>query len=365
MSARIGSPVSGCGPTSRGSASRRRARSRSTVAGDRGHRECRIADPPCGVLRRPRRRQTGVADRGPVEPGERDLEPGIPGRRLAFHRPVFPGNEGLDAGLALADQPERHRLHPARRAAARQLAPQHRGEPVAHQVVERPARLPRPHQVHVDPARLRQCRAYRRRRHLAERDPAHRPAAYGVPFLQPAQHLPGDRLALAVRVGRQHQGLGLLQRLRHRAQRPGGALAGLVDHGEVLVGLHRARLRRQVADMAPGRDHPVAPAQPGPDGPRLGRRLDDDDIHDAPSAARAAPGAPGDRGAGIGQFFERRETARPAPAGRRTRDGRVAARPAPVRDGHDRPAPRLPARAPRGSRAPRASANPLRGREPD
>ena len=66
--------------------------------------------------------------------------------------------------------------------------------------------------------------------------------------------------------------------------------------------------------MAPGRHHPVALAQPGPDRARLGRRLDDDDIHDAPSAARAAPGAPGDRGAGIGQFFGRRETARPVTA---------------------------------------------------
>ena len=262
--------------------------------------------------------------------------------------------------------PERHRLHPARRAAARQLAPQHRGEPVAHQVVERPARLPRPHQVHVDPARPRQCRAYRRRRHLAERHPAHRPAADGVPFLQPAQHLPrrsprprgrgrspapGPRPSPAPAPRRRASG-----RRACRSRRPWRSRRR--DRPEPFFG-------RQVADMAPGRDHPVVPAQPGPDGPRLGRRLDDDDIHDAPSAARAAPGAPGDRGAGIGQFFGRRETARPAPAGRRTRDGRVAARPAPVRDGHDRPAPRLPARAPRGSRAPRASPNPLRGREPD
>ena len=59
--------------------------------------------------------QAGVTDRGPVKPGERDLEPGIPGQRLGFHRPVFPCNEGLDPGLALADQPERHRLHPRRR----------------------------------------------------------------------------------------------------------------------------------------------------------------------------------------------------------------------------------------------------------
>ena len=54
----------------------------------------------------------GVTDRDPVEPGERDPEPGVPGRRLGFHGPAFPCNEGLDSGLAFADQPERHRLHP-------------------------------------------------------------------------------------------------------------------------------------------------------------------------------------------------------------------------------------------------------------
>ena len=53
--------------------------------------------------------------------------------------------EDLDLGLALADQAQRHRLHAAGRAAARQLAPQHRREGEAHQIVERAAR-----QVGVD-----------------------------------------------------------------------------------------------------------------------------------------------------------------------------------------------------------------------
>ena len=203
-------------------------------------------------------------------------------------RPVLPRHEGLDLRLAAAEQPERHRLHPPRRAAARQLAPENRREPVADQVVERPTRLPGPHQVHVDIARPRQRRAHRRRRHLVERDPVHRHVADGVSFREPFQHLPGDRLAFPVGVGRQHQGLGALQRLRHRRERPGGALAGLGDHREAVLGLHRARLRRQVAHVAPGRDHPVFPAEIAADCPRLDRRFDD---HHMPAATLRLPAA--------------------------------------------------------------------------
>ena len=237
-----------------------------------------------GVLRRPRRREPRLADLLPVEPDETRRERrAVRRRQLGMDRPVVPRREGLDLRLALADEAERHRLHPPGRAAARQLAPEQRREAVADQVVERAPRLPGPHQVHVDVARPRQGRAHRRRRHLVEGNAVHRHVADGVPFREPFQHLPGDRLALAVGIRRQHQGLGLRQRLRHRRERPGGTLAGLVDDREAVPGLHRARLRRQVADMAPGRDHPVVPAEIGADGPRLGGRFDD---HHVPAAAR-------------------------------------------------------------------------------
>src|SRR5216684_2028297 len=48
------------------------------------------------------------------------------GRELDLDGPVFARLEHLDLGFALADEAERHRLHPTRRATARQLAPQHR-----------------------------------------------------------------------------------------------------------------------------------------------------------------------------------------------------------------------------------------------
>ncbi len=85
---------------------------------------------------------------GADEPGGE----GRTGRRLqeAPQRPVLAPDEFLDLQLALADEPQRHRLHPAGRARAGQLAPQHRGEGETDEVVERAAG-----QVGVDQRRRR------------------------------------------------------------------------------------------------------------------------------------------------------------------------------------------------------------------
>ncbi len=47
-------------------------------------------------------------------------------RQLGDDRPIFLGDELLDFQLAVANQPQRDRLHAAGRARARQLAPEHR-----------------------------------------------------------------------------------------------------------------------------------------------------------------------------------------------------------------------------------------------
>ena len=60
-------------------------------------------------------------------------------RQRGDERPVFARDELLDLELAVADQPQRHRLHAAGRARARQLAPQHRRQREADQIVERAA----------------------------------------------------------------------------------------------------------------------------------------------------------------------------------------------------------------------------------
>ena len=300
----------------------RRRRPAQRVARDRRHREPRRADAPGRILREGRRREALRPGRGPVETAKRGREDRAVRRpELRPDRPVPARDEGLDLHLAFADQAQRHRLHPARRAAARQLAPEHRREAVADQVVERAARPPGLDQVHVERPRARQRRAHRVRRHLVERDPADRRAVEGVARFQPGQHLPGDRLALAVRVGRQHQGLGAPERPGDRAERPGRPPAGLRDHGETVLRLHRARTGRQVRDMPPGRERPVFRSQILRQRARLGRRFDHDHMppapappaglflsasplsasrHGPPSARRAAHGRSGRRARGRG-----------------------------------------------------------------
>ena len=59
--------------------------------------------------------------------------------RWATMRPVFARDEVLDFELAVADEAQRHRLHASGRARARQLAPQHRRQGEADEIVERAA----------------------------------------------------------------------------------------------------------------------------------------------------------------------------------------------------------------------------------
>ena len=63
----------------------------------------------------------------------------LAGRHHGVDGPVLVGPEGLDLGLAVADEAQRDGLHAAGRAGARQLAPQHRRQREADEIVERPA----------------------------------------------------------------------------------------------------------------------------------------------------------------------------------------------------------------------------------
>ena len=64
----------------------------------------------------------------------------LAGRHDGVDGPVLVGAEGLDLGLAVADEAQGDGLHASRRAGARQLAPQHRRQGEADEIVERPAR---------------------------------------------------------------------------------------------------------------------------------------------------------------------------------------------------------------------------------
>ncbi|MCY1172531.1 hypothetical protein D9M73_126670 [compost metagenome] len=92
-------------------------------------------------------------------------------------------------------------------------------------------------------------------------------------------HVPRNRFALAVRVGCEDQAVGGLGEIGDRLQLLG--LVGVIFpfHREPVLGIDRAVLGRQVADMAVGGEDAVIAAQIFLDGLRLGGRFDDDKLH--------------------------------------------------------------------------------------
>ena len=137
--------------------------------------------------------------------------------------------------LALADQAQRHRLHAAGRAAARQLAPQHGREGEAHEIIERAARHIGVDQRLVEFARMGDGVKHRLLGDGVEGDALHVDPVERLPGLEHVPHVPGNRLALAVRVGGEVE----LAALGHRLGDGVEPLLGLgIDqpvHGEILV----------------------------------------------------------------------------------------------------------------------------------
>ena len=136
------------------------------------------------------------------------------GGDVGLDGPVFLGPEGLDLDLAVDDQAQRHRLHPAGRARARQLAPQHRREGEADQIVQRAAGEVGLDQLHVDVARMLHRLGDRRAGDGVEHHPLDLGALDRLAAVQHLQHVPADRLALAVGVGGEDQPVGALERRR-------------------------------------------------------------------------------------------------------------------------------------------------------
>ena len=194
--------------------------------------------------------------------------------------PVFLGLEGLDLGLAVAHQAQRHRLHAARRAGAGQLAPQHGREREADEIVERPAGQIGLHQRRIDLARGLEGIEHGLLGDGVEGHPLDRHALLqGLLLLQDAQDVPGDGLSLAIGVGGQDQLVGVFDGRGDLLHHLVGAAVHVPVHLEVLVGLHRAVLGRQIAHVPVGRQHFVAGAQVFVDRLGLGDRFDNDDVH--------------------------------------------------------------------------------------
>ena len=191
--------------------------------------------------------------------------------------PVFFLLELLDLPLALDNQAHGHRLHPAGAEAPGDFLAQQRTELVADRTIEEAARLLGADPVHVDGAGVRESVLDRFLGDFVEGDPANALVGQLQGFLQ----VPGDRLALAVGVGRQvDQGGGggaFLQVGEDLLM----ALVGQIDIGRHPAGFDvdadvlAARFGRQIADVAVAGPDLEAGAQVFLDRLRLGRRLDD------------------------------------------------------------------------------------------
>ena len=204
-----------------------------------------------------------------------------------FDGPVLARTEVLDLRFALADQPQRHRLHAAGRAAAGKLAPQHRRQREADEVVERATREIGLDQLAVDFARPGEGIENGAAGDLVEDDALDVDAPERPPLAQNLADVPGDRLALPVRVGGEVEVLGAAHRLGNRLDVLARLSVDLPVHGEVCLGAHRAVLRRKVADVPVRREDGVAVAQVLVDRLRLCRQLDDHHVHQFASASRA------------------------------------------------------------------------------
>ena len=199
-------------------------------------------------------------------------------RARGFDRPVLARDEGFDFFFALDDHAQRRRLHAAGREPALHLAPQHRRQVEPDEVVQRTPRLLRIDQVAGDLARLGHRLLDRARRDLGEHHAVQRLVADQVALAQDLRDVPADRLALAVRVGRQIEVVGALGRLGDGLDMFLVLLDQVVAHREAVFGVDRALLGHQVTDMAVGGEDGVVLAEVLVDRLGLGGRLDDHEV---------------------------------------------------------------------------------------
>ena len=129
------------------------------------------------------------------------------GSELGVDRPVFFFLEGADLALALYDQAQRHRLHPAGGEPAPDFVPQQRRDLIADNAVEHASRLLRIHQVLVDLPRMLESFLHRPLGDLIESDAMDRDAVRLLATLAAAiarqflGEMRRDGFAFAIRIG--------------------------------------------------------------------------------------------------------------------------------------------------------------------
>jgi hypothetical protein len=241
-------------------------------------------------------------------------------KQVGVDRPVLARLEVLDLALALDHHPQRHALHAPGGQPAPDLAPEQRRDLVPNQAVEHAPRLLGIDQTLVQLARMLERRANGVARDLVELHPARRP----VPEADRLDQVPGDRLALAVRVGRQVHHVGLPGR---RLELLDDLVLLARDHvlrREAMLHVYAELGLGQVAHVADRRAHVVLAAQEPGEGTRLRRGLDDHEVLPTRRSPPAAVRRARDRALALGAGRSRRPAGGPGPLRCRLRPARSA-----------------------------------------
>ncbi len=250
------------------------------LALDGGDGEARGLDARNDVGRRLLVRNVELAEFPAVECDEAGDEGGAATRlHVGFDGPVFLAAEGLNLQLAVADETERDGLHAAGRARARKLAPENGREGEADEIVERAAGEIGVDQFLVEPARMLHRFGNGFLGDGVEDDALDLDVLQDLLLVEDFEHMPGDGLALAIRVGCEDEPVRALHGGGDLVQALLGLGVHVPGHGEVVIRLDRAVLGGQVADMAVGGQDLVVLAQILVDGFRLCGRLNNDDVH--------------------------------------------------------------------------------------
>ncbi len=219
-----------------------------------------------------------------AEPRQRRDELASVARQLRLEIPIRRSAKREALFFTIDDQPDGDALHAARAQAGLHFLPEHRRDRVAVEPIENAAALLRADQVLVDVLRVLHRLLDGLFRDLMEDDPPDRHSR-----LEDLLEVPADRLAFTVRVGREIDLRGALERRPQRLHVFPFVVGDDVIRREVpfgvdaeasplllanLVGDFAGGLR-QIADVAVARPHFVAVFQNPLDRPRLGRRLDD------------------------------------------------------------------------------------------
>ena len=209
----------------------------------------------------------------------------LPARRRedGLDRPVLLRVERLDLHLALDDEPQANRLHAARRSRARQLPPEDRRQVEPDKIIQRSPGQIGFDQISVDLARMLHRLGHGGFGDRVEHHPAHRRVLFqSLSVSERLFKMPRDRFALAIGVGGKDQGGIILQRVGDGLDVLFRVACDLPLHLEVVLGIDRSVLRRQVPYVTIACQNCIVRAEILVDCLGLSRRFDNDDWHENP-----------------------------------------------------------------------------------